>query len=467
MRFFIKVVRNMKKWYRDLSIKRKLILCFVLTGVCTVAVGLIGVLSAFNIMETEGFTQLIITAILVLAALAVSFFTFRYFKNKVVAYIVGLTVGIDKLCEGHLAYFDNDMVFDGKSKDETVKQAEAFVRLVVKTREKVADANQIADGDLTTQIHKNSEVDELGCALLELVHNTHNVVSTIVSASDQVASGSNMVASSSFALSQGAATQASSVQELTASLEEVASQTNLNAQNAKRANEYAQNAKVNAATGNEHMKEMLGAMNEINTSSSSIGKVIKVIEDIAFQTNILALNAAVEAARAGQHGKGFAVVAEEVRNLAAKSANAAKETTALIEGSTKKVDAGTKIAAETAEALSRIVAEVEKAASLVSSIAIASDEQAAAIEQINKGINQVSQVVSTNAATAEESAAASEELSSQAAALKEAVGVFKLKRAVKGSALGSADRLSANHAPIRKAEAVSKISLSDGEFGKY
>jgi methyl-accepting chemotaxis protein len=347
----------------------------------------------------------------------------------------------------------------------------------------------IAEGDLSgesMEIRSKDEVGMLASALGQMTDNLNEVMGNIQAASEQVASGSKQVSESSMSLSQGATEQASSVEQLTASLEEISSQTKLNADNAAQANVLAEEAKANAAQGNEQMKGMLSAMDDINDASGNISKIIKVIDEIAFQTNILALNAAVEAARAGQHGKGFAVVAEEVRNLAARSANAAKETTELIEGSIKKVEGGTKIANETAVALGRIVDGVTKVANLVSDIAEASNEQAIGVAQINQGINQVSQVVQTNSATSEESAAASEELSSQAEMMKEQVGRFKLRKVGRSSSYAELDELSPD--VIRMLESMSnkkwankdayaevaaagssprKIALSDREFGKY
>ncbi|MBC3888606.1 HAMP domain-containing protein [Acetobacterium paludosum] len=264
-------------------------------------------------------------------------------------------------------------------------------------------------------------------ALNEITTSLSTTLSDINIAADQVKIGAQQISDGGQALSQGTTEQASAIEELTASIEEVASETNKNAANANQANELTNTVRSHAVEGNEQMSEMVTAMVEINDSSKSISKIIKVIDDIAFQTNILALNAAVEAARAGQHGKGFAVVAEEVRSLAARSAEAAKETTGLIEGSIDKVATGTKIADQTAESLRDILDQIEKVTTLVGNIAQASNDQASEIAQITQGIEQVSQVVQTNSATAEESAAASEELSGQAEMLKQMVDAFKIK----------------------------------------
>jgi len=330
---------------------------------------------------------------------------------------------------------------------------------------------EMGEGNLNQVITAEYKGDfvQIKDSLNSILDSLNQVMGDIGEASDQVASGSRQVSDGSQALSQGSTEQASSIQELTASIIEIASQTKQNAINASQANELATTARDNAEQGNQQMKAMLVSMEEINDSSANISKIIKVIDDIAFQTNILALNAAVEAARAGQHGKGFAVVAEEVRNLAARSAAAARETTDLIEGSIHKVQGGTKMANETAQALEGIVSGVEKAASLVGGIAEASNEQASGIAQINKGIEQVSQVVQNNAATAEESAAASEELSSQAELLKDMVSRFKLNNGAgsgKMRLLGGQTEKASNSSKGAK-EAKPTIILNNDEYDKY
>jgi len=326
---------------------------------------------------------------------------------------------------------------------------------------------QLSKGNLNIENAREFRGDwiTISNAINVIIQSLNDVMGDINVAAEQVASGSGQVSAGSQSLAQGSTEQASSVQELTASIAEIADQTKNNAVDANKARELADTVKDHAAKGNAQMSQMQNSMVAINQSSEDISKIIKVIDDIAFQTNILALNAAVEAARAGQHGKGFAVVAEEVRSLAARSADAAKETTALIEGSIDKVQEGTKIADDTAAALDDIVAGIEKVTTLIGNIAVASNEQASGIAQIDTGVEQVAHVVQQNSATAEESAAASEELSGQAELLKQLVDTFKLRS--KGKSYAAATPAVKEVQETIKPVPTPSIDLGDMDMDKY
>ncbi len=340
-----------------------------------------------------------------------------------------MAVAAESIAQGKL---DVDITYS--SKDEIGSLARSLQSAAGTLKQYVADISdkleRMAKGDITADITQEYAGDfvPIKQALMQISDGLNETLTAIDTSAEQVNSGAAQVSDGSQELAQGATEQASSVEELAASVTEVSGKVSETAENVRVMAGYVKETVTQVEQGNEQMRQLLSSMEESSNASNEIGKIIKVIDDIAFQTNILALNAAVEAARAGSAGKGFAVVADEVRNLASKSANAAKQTTSLIEGSIQSVKNGTAIAGRTAKELNEIAAKVGLVGETIVKIDMASSDQAAAIEQITTGVDQVSAVVQTNSATAEESAAASEELSAQADMLRKLVGAFQLKK---------------------------------------
>lgn len=363
------------------------------------------------------------------ASLVIAILIMLWFSRRITKPIIEMEDVISEVAKGN---YDIEVAYT--SKDEIGQMADSMREMVTTNREIINDTvrglSEMANGnfDIHPRVEYIGVFKHIEETMVKIILSMNDTIGSIQIAASQVASGADQVSNGAQALSQGATEQAASVQELSATIGEISEQIKATAENTQRSNRLTGEAGEGVVNSNNSMQQMIAAMGDISDKSGEIGKIIKTIDDIAFQTNILALNAAVEAARAGAAGKGFAVVADEVRNLAGKSAEAAKNTTALIEGAIEAVGRGTEIAAETAQALESVVLKFQEVTDSIDEIAGRAQQQAGAIVQVSTGIDQISNVVQQNSATSEQSAAASEELSGQAQTLSDLTSRFTINR---------------------------------------
>ena len=414
----------MKKWFNNLSISNKIMLPFG-AGLLISFTVIYFVLSA---AAQSGRTN---TSVVIISSLVILFImimlgvwnTSRVVKNP----IIQLSDYAQKLANG-----DMDFTIETNSTNEMGQLAISFQQVQDSIKKILDDVNgfggNIISGNLADRVDVSlytGDYKKIMIGLNHIVDLISELIKNIKESADHVASASQEISGGSQHLAQGSTEQAAAIEEISATVVEMVEQTEKNSDSATTAKQLSETVHMEAENGNEKMHKLLSMLEEINAASADIANINKAIEDIAFQTNILALNASVEAARAGVHGKGFAVVAEEVKNLAAKSASAAEETSAIINTSIDKAKGGVGIGADMQRSLSEMVGSINSAVDAISQIATESKNQVMTINQLNKGLEQISQVVNNNTATAEESASSSEEMSHQAAILKEMVSKYR------------------------------------------
>ena len=376
-------------------------------------------------------TATIVVIAIIVVSTALGIFLALYISNTITKPVTEMQQASQEVAAGNL-----DASITYESQDALGQLADNLRGLTQTFRAIINDVDyqlsSMGNGNFAVQSQAPNvyvgQYSRLQNSITQLSAAMSDTLSQIDVSADQVNSGGEQVSSSAQALAQGATEQASSVEELAATIGEISNQVEATAGHARNARDENQQSADQIQVCSRHMADLMDAMRDIEEKSQEISKVIKTIEDIAFQTNILALNAAVEAARAGSAGKGFAVVADEVRNLATKSQEASASTATLIEDTVKAVKEGTRLSAETDEALREVVIRAEKVTGAVNLISEATASQTRDVQQVSTGIDQISSVVQTNSATAEESAAASEELSGQANLLKELIGRFTLRQ---------------------------------------